>query len=62
MTEDKNMKTQPQQGGTPRKPRVNVFWMYGLIALILIGFSLFNRKENPVVSDWNTLQEMISRL
>jgi len=61
MAENKDMKPQPQSG-MPRKPKVNFFWMYGLIALILIGYySLFNTKESPIVSDWDTLQEMIVR-
>ena len=51
---------QPQEG-MPRKSGGGIFWTYGFIALILIGFTLYNRKGGPVDSDWNTVKSMIVR-
>lgn len=49
--EQKNIKTTPSPkkipGKTPpgKKPKFNVFWIYGIIILILIGFNFFGEKS-----------------
>jgi cell division protease FtsH len=49
--EQKNIKTTPPPkkipGKTPpgKKPKFNVFWIYGIIILILIGFNFFGEKS-----------------
>jgi AFG3 family protein len=36
-----NMNTQPDK--ERRGPKFNIYWIYGLIAVVLLGFSVFNR-------------------
>ena len=50
----------PKPGGF-RKPKFNIFWGYGLIALILIVWSLMGTGAAPATSNWNVVKEMIQQ-
>ncbi|OQB31778.1 MAG: ATP-dependent zinc metalloprotease FtsH [Bacteroidetes bacterium ADurb.Bin174] len=49
--EKKNIKTTPPKSNTGKnlppgkKPKINVFWVYGVIILILIGFNFFGNRS-----------------
>ena len=47
--EKKNIKTTPPKGSTgktpPGKKPINVFWVYGIIILILIGFNFLGNRS-----------------
>lgn len=48
----------PNIGG--KKPKFNIFWVYGLIAVIMIGWSLMGSSEAPVTTNWDKVKSMIS--
>lgn len=58
MAADNSNAKQPKQSMFKR-PKFNIIWAYGLIAVILIGFSLFNSSEGAIKTNWDTVREMI---
>ncbi len=49
----------PQKGGFPQP---SMWWIYGLIAAFIIGWSLMdNTSESPVPSDWDTVERMVEQ-
>lgn len=40
----------------PKKSKFNIFWLYGCIALIIIGFSLLDSSGSMVKSTWNDVK------
>ncbi len=50
----------PRPGGI-KKPKFNIFWGYGLIAIILIVWSLMGTGAAPVTSSWNVVKEMLQQ-
>jgi AFG3 family protein len=52
---EKGNKIRPQGGSDDpkRSPRFNIYWLWAAIAVILIGFQLFNGKFTPTSEDTN---------
>lgn len=42
-----------------RKPRFNIFWAYGIIALVILAVSMMGDKEGAVKVNWLELREML---
>lgn len=43
-------------------PRPNIMWLWSLILIFILGYSLFSSEDGaPVQSDWYTVEEMIAR-
>lgn len=46
----------------PNMPRPNIMWLWSLILIFILGYSLFSSEDGaPVQSDWYTVEEMIER-
>lgn len=45
----------------PRKPRFNIFWAYGILALIILGWGMMGDKENAAKINWLELREMLQK-
>lgn len=46
----------------PNMPRPNIMWLWSLILMFILGYSLFSSEDGaPVQSDWYTVEEMIER-
>ena len=64
--EKKNIKTTPPKGSTGKtppgkKPRINVFWVYGIIILILIGFNfLGNRSAVKEIESYPVFKQYVA--
>lgn len=44
----------------PNMPRPNIMWLWSLILIFILGWSVFSSGEgSPVQSDWYTVEEMI---
>ena len=41
------------------KPNINLFWIYGILALIIIGISFFNNRTEPRPIGWPALEQML---
>lgn len=52
-------KNQPKQ--MFKRPKFNIMWAYGAIAVIVIGASLFNRTDVAIKTNWDTVKEMIEK-
>src|SRR5450755_3561589 len=52
---EKGNRIRPQGGSDEpkRSPRFNIYWIWAAIAVILIGFNLFNGKFTPTAEDTN---------
>ncbi len=51
---DKGNRIRPQGGsedGQKRGPRFNIYWVWAAIAIVLIGFNVFNGKFTPTAED-----------
>lgn len=48
------------QSPMPGRPRFNIFWIYGLIGLMIVGWFLMGNNSSPVTTDWDTAREMIA--
>ena len=54
-------KQQPNNN-RPLLPRFNIFWIYGAIALFIVGWSLFSTENSdPVKSDWSVVEPLVER-
>lgn len=54
-------KQQPNNN-RPLLPRFNIFWIYGAIALFIVGWSLFSTENSdPVKSDWSVIEPLVER-
>ncbi len=60
---EKGNRTRPQGSSdeSKRGPRFNIYWLWAAIAVILIGFNLFNGKFTPTATDitQQQFQEML---
>lgn len=55
-------KQQPKNTPQPRLPRFNIFWIYGAIAVFIIGWSLFSTENaDPLKSDWSVVEPLIEQ-
>ena len=41
------------------KPKFNIFWIYGLIALFIIGWGMLNNSGNPLEITWATFKNQV---
>ena len=41
------------------KPKFNIFWIYGLIALFIIGWGMLNSSGNPLEITWATFKNQV---
>ncbi len=52
----------PPKGDDKKKPRFNIYWIYGIIFLVIIGFNFFrNVNSSGVVTDQQKFYEMVER-
>lgn len=59
---DRNMKKQRPAGGAKKNgfPRPSMWWIYGLIAVFILGWHLMDDTGgSPVQSDWDTVERMV---
>ena len=55
-------KEQPKNNNPFQQLRFNIFWIYGLIAVFIVGWSLLSRESaDPVKSDWATVESLVER-
>jgi len=55
MQDDQNNST---GGGDKGAPRFNYFWIYGIIAVLLIGLNFFWTQPQAKSIDWNKLEKI----
>ncbi|MDE5962647.1 MAG: peptidase M41, partial [Alistipes sp.] len=56
------MKKQRPAGGAKKNgfPRPSMWWIYGLIAVFILGWHLMDDTGgSPVQSDWDTVERMV---
>ncbi|MBQ5394176.1 MAG: ATP-dependent zinc metalloprotease FtsH [Alistipes sp.] len=42
------------------RPRFNIFWFYGLIAAVILGWWMFDQpNDEPVKGDWKLVEQMV---
>ncbi|MBQ4278993.1 MAG: ATP-dependent zinc metalloprotease FtsH [Rikenellaceae bacterium] len=44
-----------------RKPKFNIFWVYGIIAMLILGWSLMSGGSVPQETNWDAVQKMIAQ-
>ncbi len=55
-------KQQPKNNKEPHLPRFNIFWIYGAIAVFIIGWSLFSTENaDPLKSDWSVVEPLVEQ-
>ena len=55
-------KEQQKNNNLPQLPRFNIFWIYGLIALFIVGWSLLGQKnDKPVEGDWAMVEQLVEQ-
>ena len=42
-----------------KRPRFNVYWVYGIIVVLIIGYSLMGDRSSPVKTNWNDVETLI---
>ena len=46
----------------PLRPRFNFMWFWAIVAVVIVGYSIFGGSdEEPVAGDWNMVEELIER-
>lgn len=46
----------------PTKPRFNFMWLWALVAIVIIGYSLFgSSEEEPIKGDWNMVTKLVEK-
>ncbi len=58
MAENNNTKNKTPQPGL-LKPRMNIFWIYGLLLLLILGYWAFTDRTAPKQIGWPVLEEML---
>ena len=56
MAETKDKKKKETKVGGDKKPKFNFYWVYGLIALILLGLQFLGSESNSKKSNWKELE------
>ncbi len=46
-------------GGAGKKPKFSFYWIYGILALIIIGFPMLNLDEGAKKAGWGELKQML---
>ncbi|MFI3265752.1 MAG: ATP-dependent zinc metalloprotease FtsH [Rikenellaceae bacterium] len=59
MANKSNNKNKGLMGG--KVPGFNIFWVYGIIAAMIVGFSIMGDNEEPQKSNWEQVQELMSQ-
>lgn len=55
-----NSKQPKKSNNLPPMPRFNIFWIYGVIALGIVGWQLFGTKnDQPVKANWAMVEPLI---
>ena len=55
-------KQQPKNNNLPKFPRFNIFWIYGVIAVFIIGWSLLEREnDKPLKGDWAMVEPLVEQ-
>ncbi len=58
--EKKNInKEKDRQGGTPRLPQFNVYWIYAIIFAVLIGITMFGGGQTPKTIPWSVFENKV---
>ncbi|MBE6208104.1 MAG: ATP-dependent zinc metalloprotease FtsH [Rikenellaceae bacterium] len=56
------MAKQQPKNNMPQLPRFNIFWIYGIIAAFIIGWSLLSQENgDPVKGDWPMVEQMVEQ-
>ena len=56
------MAKQQPKNNMPQLPRFNIFWIYGIIAAFIIGWSLLSQENSdPVKGDWPMVEQMVEQ-
>ncbi|MBP3528256.1 MAG: ATP-dependent zinc metalloprotease FtsH [Alistipes sp.] len=42
------------------RPKNTLFWVWGIILAIILGFSIFGQRDIPVETNWNRIEAMIA--
>jgi cell division protease FtsH len=63
MTEEqkKNNDNNNKMPKMPRKIKINLYWVYGLIAVFLIGLNFLNTSQPTKEVGWNEIKELIDK-
>ena len=43
------------------RPRINIFWIYGILFALIVAFSFYGNRSFPKKIDWTALESMISQ-
>ncbi len=55
-------KQQPKNNNLPKFPRFNIFWIYGVIAAFIIGWSLLgSENDKPLKGDWAMVEPLVEQ-
>ena len=55
-------KQQPKNNNLPKFPRFNIFWIYGVIAVFIIGWSLLgSENDKPLKGDWAMVEPLVEQ-
>ena len=55
-------KQQPKNNNLPKFPRFNIFWIYGVIAVFIIGWSLLaGENDKPLKGDWAMVEPLVEQ-
>lgn len=53
-------KSNPLKNTTSNKPKFNFYWVYGILAALILGMQFFNSKPEPIeVFSWPQVEKMI---
>jgi len=45
--------------GDGKKPKINFYWIYGLLAVVFIGIQFLNWGDGAKQTDWRELKDML---
>ncbi len=58
--EKKNInKEKDRQGGTPKLPQFNVYWIYAIIFAVLIGITMLGGGQTPKTVPWSVFENKV---
>lgn len=58
--EKKNInKEKDRQGGTPKLPQFNVYWIYAIIFAVLIGITMLGDGQTPKTVPWSVFENKV---